>query len=555
MKKTFIFLCIVLSLQSFGQGKLLQKVLSKGLTSKTADLSAAAMQAAYITNLHSPAIETSTSKVVKDQWIEGKNLILLVTTKREGSGFLEIDGEVTIDGQPAPYFGFGIYGKSVDQADKASHTISVKTSSGQTANFVVAPAQPIKIASINGLKDKFVVDPEKDLDITLDNSSVNDGSKVSVKLYVKQAGVGYFNDFYVVPSTNKIHVPKEAFLHPGFIVGKSGYGDKEESVSSSNSLLPNFEFGDSYIMVERFSSRPEKIEGVGTSQQLSLAWDVKPVELKRTKEKRYFCLRINDEDKKMGMTYSIEKPNAFLGPTLASGKKFAIASVVLNASLSDTKVYNGDYATVWKTKYSPKFPKEYWESLLKKTYDAIQDYFANTCHFSIVPLDEAVKAPSYSRLPVFDEKQDKNLARYTYNGSRAIIARGIAKLKQDMNTTFASDRFDSRLCDELGVDGIIAARLDLVFDYDDETFYPEINIRVSGGCRTYTEGPVIYTQGSVMGGEGLKFKKVMKDPSNFDDFLANVIHLDGMMKVWDNAMKAQSQKEAEYGYNAIWTAK
>ena len=77
MKKLFILVLLMSSMTVFGQGKFLQKVLSKGLTEKTTDLSKAAMQAAYITNLHSPAIETSTSKVVHSQWIEGNNLICL----------------------------------------------------------------------------------------------------------------------------------------------------------------------------------------------------------------------------------------------------------------------------------------------------------------------------------------------------------------------------------------------------------------------------------------------------------------------------------------------
>jgi hypothetical protein len=93
--------------------------------------------------------------------------------------------------------------------------------------------------------------------------------------------------------------------------------------------------------------------------------------------------------------------------------------------------------------------------------------------------------------------------------------------------------------------------LDLVFDYKSETFYTQLNLRVSGPCRTYTEGPIIYTQGSVSC-PGQKFKKAMKESTNVESFLVSVVRLKDMMKVWDEALTLQQKKEEEYGYNKLW---
>lgn len=516
------------------------KIAGKFLTGSTSDLNEASTQIRFIRNTYPPETNTTEAKYF-DDWAEGRNVVAVTSFKREGAGMLKIDGTVNANGSPLTYVANGSYGKFTD--DLTPQTIEIETSTGQQISFTVAPIEEVKIKSINS--GSAEVDLTKDLIIELEEPINAENNNMRAMLLMDVLGARGWVDIANFKAAEKIIIPAEAFQH-----------------------LPGLQpvMGDSYLKVERYNVTPHTGGGIGAAQILSLSWDAVPVKV-TNKVNQINGIQVDGtiEDENGTIDYIASKPNAFLGRPFAKGKKLALTSLTVRATkltqnrtetkTSSSTSYYGSYSvrtttTTVKseTRRFPELPEVFWDNLIDSMYDDILATLNKNMSAEFIPVESVIKSPSYARLTPIDDKITEVEVTKSYQGTKPLLPTTFGALIGSISTTFASDRIDARLIDELNVDGLVAITIDLEMPWEERSLSPRMSFRITGAPNGYIYGPTVFAEG-VISGNGVVLDE---DTEITIDLLNNIVRQEVLIAAFDQALQKLQLEEKNHNYEQIW---
>lgn len=548
---TVVFILALLLLNGCGSiSKVTGTLVGKMMTQKTATLSTTALQVYFQRNVY-PKATGEISTTYFDDWREGENMVYINFLKREGVGFYTIDGTVNIDGEDVPHLANGFYGKWIDKNDTSPKRVKVTTSTGESAEFTVAPPPPISIKSVNGSREGAVVDVTKDLVLELESPNTTQDTEFKISLLGTVMGIRTFMDFGVFKYKDKITIPADMWKNSG------------------SSMPPGS--GENWIKIERFEVSPKSVAGVGASQAIGSSVDCFPVTVKGEIDKTIFGtvakdgIRVSDDVKsKTGtMHYEFSKPNAFLGRPFSSGKKFAVASFTVRATKlqqSRTKTNTSQVGsmnvttTTTTTRTFPVLPDAYWEDLVDELYRDFESVLKRNHNISLIPVEKVISAPSYDDLEPISDNVSVVEVEKSYKNTKNLIPTTLSAIIDNISTTFASDRIDARLLRELGVDGLISVTIDLEMPWEEFTLTPRMSIRISGEPNGYIAGPTIFLQGLVTG-NGIPLEKAKMNAEHIMEVLPSIIRKDELMSALDTGLKQVHNAEMGKGYEELWSLK
>ena len=543
----FIFAAIFLLAGCASVTKMTGDLVGSLMTKSTNDLNKAAIQVYFMRNVYPKSTGVVETEYFGKTWQENGNMVFVSLLNREGMGFLTVDGTVSIDGKPVPHIKNGFYGRWIDKNDLSPKRVVIKTKSGQTAEFTVAPPKPIKIKSINGKAKNAEVNVESDLVLEFENLDVNENEEFKISMINNIMGIKAFTDMGVFKLKEKVTIPAVMWENTG-----SGMSPKS---------------GKNWLKVERFNVVATDVKGVGASQVIGMSLDTIPVTVTGKIDENMFGtssnygLHINEDlsPEEGGMHIDITKPTAFLGRPMSSGKKFAVASFTVRAtrlqqSRSSTSRSGNVITTTTETRTFPKLPETYWENLVNNLYADFERTLNNNYNIELIPISDVLKAPSYHRLEPISDNVSVVEVEKSYKGTKNLIPTTLSAIVDNISTTFASDRVDAKLIQELGVDGLISATLDLEMDWSTFALSPRLSIRISGAPNGYIAGPTIYVQG-VINGKGVAWDKARMDADYVMEALPNTIRQEALIKSLDTALKRMAEAEKGKGYEALWAIK
>ncbi len=552
-----LFLTILILAACGSVMKMTGKLAGRLLTQKTADLSNSAVSVYFIRNMYPPETNTvETEYFDKNDWRPGANVVVVTLFKRKGIGMYSVDGKVTMNGEEMPYLGNGAYGKWLDKNDLTPKTVQITTSTGKVYTFTVSPPPPIEIISVNGKTDNIEVNLNQPLRLEMRSPNADENTEFSVALIHKVMGVRTFMENGIFKYRDQITIPAAMWR---------------------NSLNPIGPIkGANYLRVERFQVNPAIVPGVGAAQVVGTAIDCVPVtvtgELKTT-----LIGTLADQGIKVQKTIENEgretkidlyKPNAFWGRPLSKGKKFALVSFSVRAtklkqSATETKTsktYTGNLTVTTTTittttRTFPTLPDAYWENLVNSLYADFEQRLRNVFEdIEFVPIEQVLAAPSYNDLHPVEDTVTVVEVEKSYKGTKNLIPTRLSERLKDISTTFASDRIDSRLIRELGVDGIIAVTVDLEMPWDEFTLTPRMRVRISGPPNGYKAGPTIYVDGTIQG-EGQPLDQAKLNAQYLIDVLPNVIRQKELMNALEIGLNELRAKEQQADYEVLWKLK
>lgn len=519
---------------------------AKLLTTKTADLQAASVQVRFIRNLYPTATQTTSVKAVSELWEDGSNGASIQFLKRQGVGFYEIDGTVTLNGEVIPHFGSGTYGKILSADDDSPQTFVIETTSGQRAEFTVEALPAIGIIAVNGMSEGATIDMGKSFEIELKNPPGTKGTNVGIKLLANAVGT---RDFYPV-GTFRSH---DKLALPASIFGSSAV---------PNSKL-GFEKGANYLLVERSANHLVEDQPVGAAQVTSWSWDTVPVTLEG--EVKYYDNIKAEGEIETGngtITYGFSKPNATTGRPLNTAKKFGLASLSVRGTLrkqevesSSSTIGNVTTTTTTTTTWQfPPLPDAFWDQLMENLYADVAGLLKARYGITFIPVDQVTASVEYAKLEEINDENTTVEIERSYKGTKKLIPTSVSGLWGQISSTFAADRPEARLIRELGVDGLVSITLDLDLPTDTEaiTLRPIIGIRITGTSGADDGAQVSYFSGGASIDKG---EPVREGDAQNINALNRIVRKDDLMAAIVKGLDELEAREKELGYDLIWALK
>ncbi|MES2963881.1 MAG: hypothetical protein V4760_08320 [Bdellovibrionota bacterium] len=525
------------------------KIVANMATTKTTDLSEAAIQARYITNFYPKEAATQEMSLVSSDWKEGDFAVVVNLLKRYGAGPIEVDGTVTVDGEPAQYMGLGVYSKVFSGGATAAKTVRISTSSGQVAEFQVAPPKPLKLVSVNGAKSDAAIDMTKDLTLGFDGAGEKD-SFIRVALVAEGLGMRNFSDIGIYKLGKTVKIPAAAFRHPSLQSNASARLEgrtTKSSVEEKDSIILS---GPNTLLVERFETKTLNAPAAGAVEGISQGWAWMRVNVSG---KVPTIFKIETAGAKGGIEYNAEKPNASTGKPLVEAKKLAIISLTVYGALIRATESQlgaaglGDVTTTTKTFIFPRVPVAYWDNTLENIHDGLSKMLKTQFGSTVISTDKVLAAKTYGELaPITEVDTDHNIT-HAYKGLKILsVSQGDVKR---VTATFADDRTETRLMRELGVDGLVEATVHFgLTDAKTLTTTTTINYRIIGGPNGY-QSNTSYAQGQVTDVAGKNFSA---GQFKTEDSLGTVIPVNELISAIGHALSEQEAKAKELGYHAIW---
>jgi hypothetical protein len=544
LKKSFAFLTIIpVLLSSCSQ---LGKIVAEGITEPTNSLKGIACSAYYVNNLYSKNVNSSSIENLGKVWKEGDNALMLTLAKKHGVGLYKLNGDISVDNEPIPYIMAGSYVKTLAPEDLKPKTITLKTKNGEEAYINIDAPKPFNLISVNGSKDEPEVDLNKDLYLEFDNfKNLDKNERLKVSFVMDVLGVREFVDIGIFKPTKMLKIPSFAF--------------KNLSVTASASGVAELKPGKNFIKVERFNIKKDKIDGFAASQAVSMSWSTMPVELiGNSLQNQGLTVKGETGNNETYLGYNINKPNAFYGKPISKIKKLALYSLSVRGLLRDVQSFtststSGNVTTTTTTKIIrqfPKLPDSYWEQLMENSYKDISKTLKDL-NIELIPVQKVTSSKEYGFLEEINDVNNEREIVKKYKNTKTLMATSLAKIIENTSSTFANDRPEVRLIDELGVDGLIGVAVDLAVDRKSDLIklIPRLSIKLIGGANGYTVGPVTYATGYVSG-SGTSFSE--SEFSNINA-LNRITRKDDMIKLLSKGLKEMIKKEKEAGYDSIWS--
>ena len=528
-------------------------------TNKTGDLSQVSVQTRYVSNFYPKDAATYEMAYMTKDWKEGDNGVTLTFLKKQGAGLIELDGTVAIDGEPMDYMGLGSYAKSFSGKDAQPHKITVTTKAGQVAEYTVQPPQSAELTKVNGADGDAKVDLSKDMTLEFANVPAKPAF-VRVTLLTEAMGMRSFSDIGVYKLEKSMKIPAPAFMHPtinGGVTLRSntrGQRSRTVAVSRDSIIVP----GSNYVLVEQFDVDPVTVAGLPAAQNVALGWSWKPVTVTgKVPTEPGLEISGNLPKEKGALEYFVEKPNASIGKPLSAAKKFAITSLNINGVLyrKNVKEHGGvmhsavtGTTTTWAE--FPEVPLAYWDKALDNVYEELTTMFKKDFNITVIPVEQVIAAKAYQDFEVMPDVLTKEEIKHPYKGLRTSSPQGPdSKL---ITSTFLNDRVETKLMNELGVDGLVEVNItiDLPLDRKLKTVTSKIEYRIIGAPKDYVNATV-FASGEVVDNEGLNYT-----PDSFQELnsLTKAFRQKDLVAGIRQALIEQEAKAKELGYEKIWNA-
>ncbi|MFK7924833.1 MAG: hypothetical protein AB8H47_22935 [Bacteroidia bacterium] len=479
-------------------------------------------------------------------WEERGNALMVSMTQRYSNGLVKVDGEINMNGSPAPYVGVGTYMLPITTIG-GSQTVDIATSGGSKAKIDIAPAPLVNLLKINGKSTDQTINLAADEDLVLDlrHGAGAEGTDITITMVGKIVGTKLLYDIAVVPSKDQITLPYEVFYHPF----GGGFTYLE----------------DNYLIISRNVEEIIEVPGVGAVRTVATYKDWVPVHFTGEFEryptgmtKTAEGITINTEVD--GVKTNLNKPNAFLGQPLLAGKKLAVSSFVVRGMLQSKNVESssgGGITTITTTTTTfPQLPEASWDAFLAEAYQNFEKTLLEQWQVELVPIEQSMKAPSYERLLPSQDKVTKAVIARGYKGSAALIPTYSYDGLVMPSFTFASDQPEARIINELGVDGVIAVTIDCTMQgMDGEVVLnPSMAIKIVGLPNGYKAGPTVFAQG-LISAKGNTIEATDAHGGTDGERLAFMFDIENLIAAFGSGLAEMKKQEAALPYAKIWALK
>ncbi|MBI5611302.1 MAG: hypothetical protein HY902_20680 [Deltaproteobacteria bacterium] len=484
-----------------------------------------------------------------DGWKTGGDMVFLMFTKKGSSGFLRIDGTVTVDGKPADYLAVGSYSAIFD-ASSAPRKVEIATTSGEKASFLVEPnTTRFKLKTINGqpasgTSRNVAIDLTKDVVVELDGAAVPAGTMVKIALAINQVGIKSIYDVCYVRYAPTVTIPAAAF--------------RNINIKPGGSLLYNY--SDSFLAVGVETSQDAKdLVGLPPFPYITAYSDGALVKVTADPELNK-GLMVEGSD--ANMDYQVYKPSAFLSRPSEHVKKFGVLSLSIrgttfhqtsettrsSTTLNMGGISNKTTTTTTKTTtlQFPAQPDAAWDALMEELYPEFVAVLKAEFGAEEVGVDAITATEAYKHTAAF-AKDDSN--------TKVQFARSFRKTKvvsafMPVAEGFGSTGVNARIMNETGTDALVTLTLDLEISASSDEkilMIPRLAFEVTGkpnGLQTSTK----YLVGRISSTTGVPFAANI-GPAG----LKTIVRKSDLMAVFSKTLKEIRRKEQANGdYLTVW---
>ncbi|MFY0685681.1 MAG: hypothetical protein JXQ90_00875 [Cyclobacteriaceae bacterium] len=532
------------------------------MTSQTDALNEVVAKITYVSGVYPPEIGTSEANYWPEATQEGDYMVGVTFMKNDGIGVYDVNGEITINGEPVQSVGPGSYGKRFYLPPVGPVELGIKTASGDEASFSVDPVPDIHLLSVNGEQSLPIVNLDEDLTIEFTNPPGSEGTKVRVSMITDAMGARFLNHFADLDAgteaTRTVTIPKAAFANT--------------EITASHTDIANFNKGENYLIIERerllnkdqYDERQNP--GNVAASDISLrTYSVLPVIVKgKQDDGMLYALKITGEAE--GAGYSLHKPNAQTGIPFSEASKFGLVSFTMSAKTFHTETEeNSSSWTVGNTRYTrttittttlefPQLPDSHWDHVLNRIYKDIVAFFESEYNINFVPVEDVVGAPQYSTLfPATDENTQKEVKR-SYKGTQRSTPQNMRELFANRSSNFTADNPQVNMMKAAGdVDGLVSINLSLTIGANKDNnvvLIPKLTTSIEGRDETNNDKQGTYMSGLVTRNTGVPFSSdaVMSDPEE----LLKVCSHEQLLQALKAGINSMRTKEVEAGYDDIW---
>ena len=550
-------------------GERFSTMAGKLMTQKSEGLSGIELNATLVSGLFDMRTEVSETKFYPPGTIEGDYAVSLTFTRFSGIGMVDLQGEITCDGEPLKPVGMGTFIKVFPTPSSTERRISIKAANGDDAEFIIKPIPEIEILNVNGQFAMPTIDLGEDLIIAFTNPPGSENTTVSVGLLSDFMGARTINYFAeVTPKEDVIKIPKESFSEAA-IGAKLGGGQfnkgKNFLVLRRQSYLTGSKLGP--------EQRKGKLSTVALESAAYASWPVivkgKQVEEEVLTELS-FAGRFGPE--KIG--FEIHKPNALKGIPFSKASKFGLGTLVVDGTTFSmkTEVTNNvldlvDYTgwsytryTTFKTETTvlqfPQLPAEHWNQLLEKFYTKLSALFQSKYNITFTDVNQITATKDYQFLFPINEVNDNVKVSRGYLQTRRMNPSKIGQSNTALTTVSNGENTLQRIMKEAGVDGLVNVEIHFRIGADKKkqvVLIPTVRLSIRGMDETLNNKYGIYAEGRLSFTDGVPFNEaaLRNDP----DVLLKILNVDRMIECIDYMISNLKKRETELGFEEIWMRK
>ncbi|MES2544527.1 MAG: hypothetical protein V4548_06560 [Bacteroidota bacterium] len=439
----------------------------------TANLDEVVILGGIGSNLHPKELGTMYQTFFND-WKPGGDHVAFTFMKKSGSGFLKLDGNVTVDGIPATYVTVGTY-SLFSLPSTAPRKVEITTTSGQKSSFVIEPyKRPVTVVSINGQTENISLDLTKDVVIELQSAAGFENAVLKVMLAINQASIkSQYAVCYIRNTGSKITVPASAFRNINIKpAGEALYNYKKSYLSVGLETIENATDVQGQFPEVKYTRSYDdgKMVKITTEPNLNTGLVAKGKETPADGE----------------MEYDFNKPNAFMSRPLDHMKKIGVLSFAMtgktimeNSVITQEKdLAKGEAQTTKTTTVTfPKQTDETWNGVLNKLYPQLTAIIQSELNTTITPVEATQKTVVYSAVTPYVKEDINNESEFStsYKGARTISSFAYSG-------GMSSNEVFDKLMKEAGVDGLVSFSFSLnaAKEGDSGVMIPTLNFEILG---------------------------------------------------------------------------
>ncbi|RYZ53336.1 MAG: hypothetical protein EOP49_07520, partial [Sphingobacteriales bacterium] len=458
----------------------------------TADLNDVTPMVYHMTNLAPSALATVDMSFYNG-WKEGGNATVIMFTRKNGAGTAKIDGEVTVDGQPADYVSTGVYVYFSDD-NQTARKVEIATKENQRASFSLpTPAGTVLVKAVNGQTDNIVnLDLTKDVTIDLESKNVPDGTPLLVRLAGTAVGLKSMYDVGYFPSGKRIVIPSAAF--------------RNINMEPGNKSFMNWK--NSYLQVELpYIQKAEQVTGPFAGLEFgNMYHDGRFVKaLAEPKVNTGLTVEGAIDPKNGKVTYDLFKPNAFRSRNFAQIRKIGVSSFAIRGTTSyySQKDDRLEGTRTTKTASFPQFDNKVWDAILADLYQDVTGIIAGQFGATTLPVETITGSKAYAAVEPFAVEDQNTTVSFTRSYKNTKLLSAFVPISHG----YGSNNTDQRILKETNADALLQVTLDLQINFEKSraVMVPILGIQLIGAAN----GPNVSTKyfTATIKGEGVPWKE------------------------------------------------
>ena len=541
-------------------GERFSTMTGKLMTQKSDNLSGVSLNATVVSGLFDMRTEATETKFYPEGTREGDHALAVTFLKSSGIGMVDLNGEITCDGEPLKPVGLGTFIKVFKEPAYQPRRLNIKAANGESAEFILNPVPEIEIISVNGGGAMPVIDLAEDLTVTFLNPPGSENTMVSAGLLTDFMGTRSINFFADFPAgEGVVKIPKESFSNAS-ISGKLGAGQfnkgKNFLVLKRKVALTDSELG------------PEQKKGAISSTTLeSVAYASWPVIVKGKQDQGIvtdLTFSGNFGSEKIG--YEVYKPNARTGIPFSRGSNFGLASLTVNGTLykEETETTSNTWE-IGNTRYTktttvttvlqfPQLPGIHWDNLLEAFYQRMTTLFREKYNIGFVEVEKVTWTKDYKTLFPIEPADTYVKLTKNYRETRRTSPKKLGEVFTNLTSNPNGENPLQLMMKEAGVDGLVSVEINFRVAADKANrivLIPSINLSIRGIDETRDNKYGVYAEGTMTFRDGIPYnEKAVRDDANS---LIKVLNLNQMIECLDYMLGNLKARETEMGFDKIWS--